>query len=74
MNKTRRFLMILLVLALCIGVMFSAIACDPDDADEEEDDNAPTELFTNGNFETTSGDTYPLTPSSWTARDRKSVV
>ncbi len=59
--------MILLVLALCIGVMFSAIACDPDDADEEEDDNAPTELFTNGNFETTSGDTYPLTPSSWTA-------
>lgn len=65
MKNSKRFLLILLVLVMCCSLLFTAVACK-DTTENEEEENKPAESFTNGNFETTSGDTYPLTPSSWT--------
>lgn len=64
MNKKKHLLFIILTVILCISVMFTAIACE-DEKDTPEEETV-TKLFTNGDFSTTSGETYPLTPGSWT--------
>lgn len=68
MNKKRRFLMLLTVLALCVALVFSAFACKDkkDDNDPSDNDDSSDMLFANGDFETTSGENYPLDPGSWT--------
>lgn len=65
MNKKKHLLFIILTVILCISVMFTAIACD-DKKDTPEEEEKATQLFTNGDFSVTSGETYPLTPGSWT--------
>lgn len=67
MNKKRRFLMILTVLVLCTALIVSAIACSDDNGgkDNDDDNNSSDMLFTNGDFETTTGENYPLDPSNW---------
>lgn len=65
MNKKKHLLFIILTVILCISVMFTAIACE-DEKDTPEEEEKVTKLFTNGDFSATSGETYPLTPGSWT--------
>ncbi len=66
MNKKRHFLISLIVVVLCVCLIMSFVACDNKDKDKEEDTADNSELFTNGQFTLTTGDNYPLTPSSWT--------
>ncbi len=66
MNKKRHFLIALIVVVLCICLVASFVACDNKDKDKDEDTADNNELFTNGQFTLTTGENYPLTPSSWT--------
>lgn len=68
MNTKRRLCLALVSLMLCIALVIGVAACDNDTPDEDIP-SAETEsglLFTNGTFGSTTGSSYPLTPSSWT--------
>lgn len=67
MNTKKRFLLTLLIAIMCIAMLVTAIACDKDTDDNNDDPATGEQLFTNGDFTLTTGDTYPATPGSWTS-------
>ncbi|MGN0788491.1 MAG: hypothetical protein ACI4MY_01030, partial [Christensenellales bacterium] len=67
MNTKKRFLLTLLIAIMCITMLVTAIACDKDSDDNNDDTDTSEQLFTNGEFTLTTGDTYPATPGSWTS-------
>lgn len=65
MNTKRRLCLTLVALMLCVALVFGVAACD-DTTEEIPSAETDDGLFTNGTFGTTTGSTYPLTPSNWT--------
>ena len=65
MNTKRRLCLTLVALMLCVALVFGVAACD-DTTEEIPSAETDDGLFTNGTFGTTTGSTYPLTPSTWT--------
>ena len=81
MKNNKKFLTVLLILALCITMVFSLIACDPVLPDAKDPVSDEGKYISNGNFENTaSTDVIPMTPSSWshsagsTASDNETPV
>lgn len=68
MKNKKRFLMTFLIVILCMTLLISAFACDNGDEGKEGEDPKPeTELLNNGSFASVTGDTYPKTPTGWSA-------
>lgn len=66
MKRNKKFLLIVIALVLCVSLVFSAVACNNNDNPGNETEESESELFTNGSFSSTSGSSYPLSPSNWT--------
>lgn len=67
MNKKRHFLTALIVVVMCVCLVVSFVACANNEKENNENTETNNELFTNGQFTLTTGENYPLTPSSWTS-------
>ena len=67
MKNNKKFLSILLVVALCVTMVFSLIACTPKTPDEKDPVSDEGKYISNGNFENISSEEgiFPMTPSSW---------
>ena len=65
-KKSLTFL--ILVIVMIASLAAALIACDPDDP-AADDTSYSTTLIANGNFDETSGDSQPMTPSSWTGEE-----
>ncbi len=66
MKNKKRYLLTFIVIALCFTFMLSMIACDNKTTTEEEP-VVVEQLFTNGTFQTVTGDSYPKVPTNWSA-------
>ena len=65
-KKSLTFL--ILVIVMIASLAAALIACDPDDP-AADDTSYSTTLIANGNFDEASGDSQPMTPSSWTGEE-----
>ena len=63
--RKRKFTFLIIVIVMIAALVTAIAACDPDDPATEEESYSTT-LITNGNFDSASGDSQPMTPSSWT--------
>ena len=64
--KTRKYLTAFLVFIICLSMVFTIVACNPQIKDSDVDvSGEDTANILNGNFERATGTTYPLTPESW---------
>lgn len=64
MRTKHKLLSVILVLVVCMSLVFGLVACDKtDDTKDEATDSG--KYITNGNFELTTSDVFPKTPSSW---------
>lgn len=66
MNTKRRLCLALVSLMLCVALVIGVAACDPETPADIPSAETENGLFTNGTFGSTTGNTYPLTPTNWT--------
>lgn len=63
--RNKKYLLVAMVVLLVISMIAVIAACDPDDPGSDDKSYSNT-LIGNGNFDSASGENYPLTPSNWT--------
>ena len=63
--RKRKFTFLIIAIVMIVAMVTAIAACDPDDPATEEESYSTT-LIANGNFDSASGDSQPMTPDSWT--------
>ena len=63
--RKRKFTFLIIAIVMIVAMVTAIAACDPDDPATEEEIYSTT-LIANGNFDSASGDSQPMTPDSWT--------
>ena len=63
--RKRKFTFLIIAIVMIIALLAAVVACEPDTSQTEEESYSNT-LVTNGNFDSASGDSQPMTPSGWT--------
>lgn len=63
--RKRKFTFLIIVIVMIVALVAAVAACDPDDP-ATNDESYSTTLIANGNFDEASGDSQPMTPTSWT--------